>query len=544
MARVIAALAALALAFASPVVAQQDALGNANEAFSRGDFKGAAQLFAAAADSERDPARRAEVRVRLAVTYFNLGNRQKAEDALAAALADRPQLELVEDFYADEFLSLFKRARARRSAAQAAQARPGQASPQPAATSLVALRQRFALAVDEVALDVLLIDVRALEIVTPTPELADVLDFKSEVLERLGNGEGSLEERGRAAAIRAVTQAMPGSTPMPLDALLDARRLLAGSRAAEAAALSRGILQALPSCAPALEVLAEALLGAGRLDEAHSALRTALSEREKPELLLLLGEVELRRGDLASARDAFRRVADADAGHDRANAALGMLAARLGDLETAQQALDRALQANGTLVEARVLRAQLALGRGDAQAALADLQRALQMRPDDPWVAGWLGVAHLAGGNAAAAAGALARAIDVPLDTFVVARAEAARRLGDLDAALEALGARRGESAALLRTRILLDSGRAGAALGLAQSLAAEYPASGAARYLLACAHHRQRDWRRAHEELSGAAGLAGAPAATAEAIAHTAATLAAQGLLDAAASPPPPPVR
>ena len=386
------------------------------------------------------------------------------------------------------------------AAAQAAQARSGQTAAQPTATTLASLRQRFALAVDNAALDMLLIDVQALESATPPPALADVLDFKSEVLERLGNSERSLEERGRAAAIRAVAQAMPGSTPMPLDAVLDARRLLAGARAAEAAALSRGILQALPSCAPALEVLAEALLGAGRLDEAHSALRAALSEREKPELLLLLGEVELRRGELASARDAFRRVADADAGHDRANAALGMLAARLGDLDTAQQALDRALLANTTLVEARVLRAQLALGRRDAPAAIADLQRALQMRPDDPWVAGWLGVAQLAAGNAAAAAAALARAAEVPLDAFVVARAEAARRLGDPDAALAALGEVRGETADLLRACILLDTSGAPEALALAPALVAANPASGAARYLLACAHHRQRDWQRARE--------------------------------------------
>ena len=531
------------LAWGAQRAAGQDALQDANEAFRRGDFKRASQLFAAAAENENDAVRRAEARVRLAVTHFNMGNRAKAEEALAAALADQPQLDLVPDFYADEFLALFRRVRSRRNSAAASQP-PASAATAAATTAaaLAGLRQRFALAVDNAALDSLLVEVQTLELVTAPPAQADVLDFKSEVLERLGDGEKSLEERGRAAAIRAAAQAMPGTTPVPLDALLEARRLLAGARAAEAASLSRGILMALPSCAPALEVLAEALLEAGLFDEAHSALRTALSEREKPELLLLLGEVELHRGQLAGARDAFRRVADADPGHDRAQAALGMVAARLGDLGTAQQALDRALQANGTLVAARVLRAQLALVRGDPGTALGDLQRAVQMRPDDPWAAGWLGVAQLAGGNASAAAAELGRASGVDLDTFTLARTEALRRLGDTDGALAALGDSQVQTAEVLRARCLLDANRNAEALSLLQRLAAADPAGGAVHYLLAYAYHRHRDWQRAAEELSAAQALAGTSAETGEAIKRVSATLAAQQLLAGAQAPPAPP--
>ncbi len=535
------ALLSLLLTLAGAWAGAQDALSDANAAFRRSDFKSAARMFAAAADAETEPSRRAEIRVRLAVTYFNMGSKTKAEEAVVAALADQPQLDLVPDFYADEFLALFKRVRARRTAAAQPAAMPGPAAPAAATPgSLTALRQKLALAVDNPALDALLTEVQQLSIATPTPALADVLDLKSEVLERLGQVEPSLEERGRAAAIRAAAQAMPGTTPVPLDALLEARRLLASSRAAEAAALSRGMLAALPSCAPALEVLAEALLDAGRLDEAYSALRTALSDKEKPELLLLLGEVELRRGRLPNARDAFRRVVDAEPGNDRASAALGITAAQLGDLDTAREALDRALQANGTLFEARVLRAQIALERGEAAAAVQHLQRALQMRPDDPWASGWLGVAYLSSGNAAAAADSLVRARDIQLAAFTLARVEALRRLGRTDDALALLGAPPYDDAeALVAARCLLDAGRHDDALAALQALTLRQPDNGGARYLLGCVFHRRRDWQQAREELAHAAALPGALADARDSVALVEATLAAQRLLDGAETPP-----
>jgi len=522
----------------------QDTLGDANAAFRRGDLRRAAELFAAAAAAEPDPARRAEIKVRLAVTYFNLGNRSKTEEALAAALDDQPTLELVPEFYVDDFLALFRRARARRQAPPPAPSPAAQASAVAATpASLAALRQRLAMAVDNAALEPLLAEVQGLEMATPPAGLADVVELKAEVLERLGSFERSLEERGRAAAIRAAVQALPGTSPVPLDALLEARRLIAGERAAEAAALSRGILAAIPTSAPALELLAEALLEAGRYDEAYSALKTAMVDREKPELMLLLGEVELRRDNLAAARDAFRRIADLDPGHDRANAALGLIAARLGDLETAKQALDRALQANGTLVEARVARAQIALSRGDAAAAVADLQRALQMRPDDRWVSGWLGVAHLAAGNVAAAGQAMPRGGGTAEPhAFRAARAEAARRGGDPAACLAALadGDASGP-ATLLRARCLLDAGRHPEAMRVLQALVDRAPGDGAARFLLGYARYLERDWRGAAAELAQASGLAGAPTFTAEAVTRARATLAAQALLDGAVTPPAP---
>jgi tetratricopeptide (TPR) repeat protein len=544
--RLLAAVLLLAAPLTADWCVAQDALSDANEAFRRSDFKIAAKLFSEAAAAESDAGKRAEIRVRLAVTYFNLGSRTKAEEALGAALADQPQLELVADFYADEFLSLFKRVRARRTAAAQPAPAPTPLGPGPAVpASLAGLRQRLALAVDNPALDDLLAEVRQLEMATPPPLLADVLEIESDVLERLGQVEPALEDRGRAAAIRASVQALPGTTPVPLDALLEARRLLAGSRAVEAAALSRGILAALPSCAPALEVLAEALLDAGRLDEAYSALRTALSDREKPELLLLLGEVELRRGRLPNARDAFRKAADAEPGNDRASAALGMVAAKLGDLDTAREALDRALQANGTLVEARVLRAEIALERGEPSVAVQHLQRALQMRPDDPWASGWLGVAYLFTGNPVAAVDALDRARDLPSGTFALARAEALRRLGRSSDALAILEkAPHGDVQSLLTARCLLDAGRDADAAAALQALADRQPDGGSARYLLGCALHRQRDWARSSEELTRAATLPGAPATTRQAVALVEATLAAQRLLDGAQTPPPLPVK
>ncbi len=533
--------AVVVLLLVAGVAWSQDALSDGDKAFRNADFKGAAKAYATAADNEADAAKRADIRIKLAVTYFNMRNRPKTEEAVAAALKDNPQLELVPDFYTPEFLALFARVKAK---AAAAPPTTGAAAHAAGAGSLAQVRQRLAQAPDNAAVEALLPAIAALEASVPAAQLTEVLEVKADTLERLGRTGEALELRGRVAAMRAAAQASPGTSPVPLEALLEARHLLAADRPADAISLLHGVLGAAPSCVPAFEVLAEAYMNAGRLDDAYEALRTALLGNQKADLYLSLGEVEIKRGRLTGARDAFRRAAELDNGNDRAWAALGVLCARMGDLTSAREALDRALASNGMLFEARVVRAQIALADGRPAEALPQLQRALQVKPEDPWANGWLGATYLAAGNPAAAVEKLAAAVKADLGGFTLALAEAQRRSGKVDDALATLATAKGDETTiqLLRARCLLDAGRPAEAQKILAPLTAASPGSVDARYMLGCALHAQRQWGPAAQELERAAAMPGAPAVVKEGARLTEATRNAQEILDAAVTPPAPP--
>ncbi|MFN3414145.1 MAG: tetratricopeptide repeat protein, partial [Thermoanaerobaculum sp.] len=383
-----------------PLLAQTT-LDRAHEAFRQGQWQKAAQLFTQAAEEAQDARSRAEIRVKLAWTYFfALKNRSKAEQTLRQALNDAPDLEIIPDLYTDDFVALFARVKNQ-------QASPGPA-PTPSRTAvgaggLPALRAKLASAVDAFALEALLAEAKALEPTQPAATLPDLLELEADILDRLGRPQEALRLRGRAQALRTVAQAAPGTVVVPLEMIRQARQFLVAGQPQDAIALLQGVLDALPSCIPAFEVLAQAYVDAGLFDEAYSALQTALMGNEKPELLLALGELELARQRPTAARDAFRRAVTLDPSNDRALAAAGLLAATLEDYASAKDFLDQALKANGTLYQARVARAQLALLEGQPQEAVNHVLRALQVRPQDPWATGWLGVAYLAVGDVAAA---------------------------------------------------------------------------------------------------------------------------------------------
>lgn len=544
MRRVVVVWALLVMAV---VASAQDPLAAATDAYREGDFPKAARLFAQAAEAETAPAARAEIRVKLAWTYYAMKSRSKAEDAVAAALADNPGLEVMRDYYTDDFLALVEKVRKRLASGATtprSTAQPARPTQPPTGSTLAGLRQRLAQAPDAPAVEAVLADLATLEMTYSPQQLPEVLELKVEVLDRLGRSREALELRGRLAALRASSQAPPGTSAVPLDILLEARRYLASARADDAVALLRGVLAAQPSCVPAIEVLAEALAEAGRLDEASDAVRTAMMGGEKPDLLLLQGEIELRRNRPDLARNAFRRLVEIDLGSDRGWASLGLLAARSGDLATARDALDKALRSNGMLFEARVVRAQLCLLDGQTQPAIQHLQRATQLMPDDPWAQGWLGMAFLTTGNVASAVEKLDLAVRADQLRFALPLAEALRRQGKLEMALQVLDRLPADEprVGMLRARCLLDVHRPIDSERILRELVTGDPSRGDVTYLLACALHAQGQWDEALALLERARSLAGAPSSVQQAINDTAATRRAQELLARAETPPPPP--
>jgi tetratricopeptide (TPR) repeat protein len=537
-------LALLMLALTAVPSWADDPLTQASEAYRRGELSKAAQLFATAADAETNRAQRAEIRVKLAWTYFAMKNRSKAEEALSAALDDSPNLELVRDYYTDDFLALFNRVRTKRAGGPTQSGKSGSSrQPTPPPNTLNALRQRLAAAPDTPTVEAILTDVQSLEGTTPPNALPDVLELKVEVLDRLGRTSEALELKGRIAGMRAAAQAMPGTSAAPLETLLDARRMLASGKAADAASLLRGVLQAQPSCVPAIEILGEALAEAGQLDEAADALHLAMMSGEKPDLLLIMGEVELKRKHVASARTAFRRLVELDFGNDRGWAALGLLAAAAGDIASAREALDRALRLNGTLVEASVVRAQIALQDGTPPLALQLLQRALQVKADDPWALGWMGFAQLAAGNAAGAVDSLKTAVAGGQAQFTLPLAEAERRTGKTADALAVLDQAKSDdpAAGLLRARCLLDSGSTAEADTSLRALLTADPNNAQLHYLLGYTLHTEKQWAAAAAELDKASKLPGAPPQATRGKATSEAANAAAALMDSAVVPPPP---
>src|SRR4030042_4716834 len=144
---VVAALLLLSAALAWA----QDPLTDGDKAFRSANFKSAVKLYSAAANAEPDPGKRAEIRVKLAMAYFNAKERTKAEEALTAALNDAPQLELVPEFYEAEFIRLFNRVRTRMTAPPTQVAGSGPVRTGGAAGLLAQIRQRLAQAGDNTA---------------------------------------------------------------------------------------------------------------------------------------------------------------------------------------------------------------------------------------------------------------------------------------------------------------------------------------------------------------------------------------------------------
>lgn len=534
-------LALASLLWASLVLAQTT-LDQAHDAFRQGQWRKAARLFEKAAEEARDPGARAEIWVKLAWTYFSaLKNRAKAEQALRRAFQEAPDLEIIPDLYTDDFVAAV--ARVRSQLQETVRTRPSP-SPTPTVGSLARLRSRLATAVDALTLEGLLAEVKALESAEPPASLPDLLEVKADILDRLGRASESLRLRARAQTLRIAAQAAPGTPILPLELIRQGRQYLVAKQPQEAIALLQGILDALPSCTPAFEVLAQAYMDAGLFEEAYSALQTAIMSNEKPELLLALGELELARRRLPAARDAFRRAVALDPVNDRALAAAGLLAASMEDYASAKDFLEQALKNNGTLFEARVIRAQLAILEGQTQEAILHLLRALQVRPGDPWAEGWLGVAYLAANDVNAAGERLARATSQQKD-FALFLAEVYLRQNQHALALPLISAESQDpQAQLLRAKAMLQAGQTREAESLLQRLVKLYPADGAIRYLLGFGQFKLGQWEQAASSLRAGQGLPGAPSFIAEAVTAAENALQAQKLMDAALTPPPPPQR
>ena len=105
----------IGLFFASLVVAQETTPSEdaAIQAYRQGSFSQAVNLYTKALSETENAEHRARLHVNIGWTLFALGRTDEVNTHLHAALVEFPALTLIPDYYTEEFLNLFDRARRR-----------------------------------------------------------------------------------------------------------------------------------------------------------------------------------------------------------------------------------------------------------------------------------------------------------------------------------------------------------------------------------------------------------------------------------------------
>ncbi|WP_029008115.1 tetratricopeptide repeat protein [Azospirillum halopraeferens] len=247
---------------------------------------------------------------------------------------------------------------------------------------------------------------------------------------------------GRTAQAEALYRAVLDAVPGHADArhLLGVARLQSGhpGEAAEhiaaAIALDGGVADYHDNLGSALRAL-------GRAEEAVAAHRRALAlRRDFPQALFNLGNALDTLGRTSEAAESYRRAVRLNPGYAKAHFNLGNALAALDRVTEAEAAYRAALAADPGFVEARVNLAARRLARGAAADADRLLRPALALRPDHATALANRAAVLIETGTAAPAATLARRAVAAAPDL-----AEARVRLGDalvrLNRPAEAAGA-------------------------------------------------------------------------------------------------------
>ncbi len=367
------ALFGIGAASAQETTPSEDA---AVQAYRQGSFSKAVTLYTRALSETEDAEHRARLHINIGWTLFALGRTDEVNTHLNAALVEYPALSLIPDYYTEEFLELFEKARRR--------VIDGEIDDGPPAPDLEATLEgidgRITQGTD---LEAALADIDLL--LGSYPLDGRLIPLKVQVLTMLGrNDEAQNLAQGRTNGV--LGSAAMGLISIP-DLILRANHLLEQGDAETALELLRSVISRQPSNVAALELMAEAAQHGRHWQEAEFALKSALSlQPDNIGLNLRLGEVYLDKGDASAARDVFRRLTQQFPRSDRAWAALGLLDANLGNFDQAETALSQALQENPLLPEVQLAYGEVLLRRGDATNALNAFKAASNLLREDPAV--------------------------------------------------------------------------------------------------------------------------------------------------------------
>jgi len=376
---------------ALPTSAQENAATPSEEAaiqaFRQGSFSRAVELYRQALQETDDASHRARLHINIGWTLFALGRESEVQTHLRAALVEDPNLTLLPDYYTQEFIVLFDRARMRGLDDEPATPPPDLES------TVMGIEIRIE---DGKDLEGALSDVE--QLLANYPEDGRLIPLRTEILRGLGR-DREADDLLRTYGGSVVTGVYADRMSIP-DLILRANRLLEEGDSGTSLELLREAVARQPNNVAALELMAEAAQWSGQWDEAEFALKSALGmQPDNVGLKLRLGEIFTAENELSAARDVFREITERSPHSDRGWAALGLLEARLGNHDRALTHLNRAIEENPLLPEVQLARGELLLVIGAAGAALDALESAAKLLHDDPQLEARFGQALLAGGS-------------------------------------------------------------------------------------------------------------------------------------------------
>ncbi|MET0618667.1 MAG: tetratricopeptide repeat protein [Thermoanaerobaculia bacterium] len=357
LAAVLAAGFALALVFAPPLTAQEDAKleADAKKAFDAGRFKEAGDKYAKAAEAAGVPVeRQADLHLQSAWSYYIAGNSKRAREELKAAVTARPDLQVIPDFYSPDFANLAGAVRAEVAASNV-----------PAYDVEELKRSARAKLADGKAEEALQDLKRA-----STSRDPEVFRIQAEASERLGRTADAEAARQRAAELEkgAVSSAPIGA---PLDAgvpvngvapyvpavaplLESAEKSLASGDYRAGASYARQASEADPKSAEAHRLLGDASLLGGQGAEAEREFTAAIVlEPGNTKAVFGLATLAEQQKKWNTAASLYRRVLDLDPNNGAAARGLGRSLNELGDKSAARIAYGRAIENDPASAESR-----------------------------------------------------------------------------------------------------------------------------------------------------------------------------------------------
>ncbi len=526
--RISAVCICISLSFGVPASAQETTPSEdaAVQAYRQGSFSQAVNLYTRALSETEDVEHRARLHINIGWTLFALGRTDEVNTHLHAALVEFPALSLIPDYYTEEFLELFDRARRR---VIDGEIDTGPPAPDLEAT-LAAIDLRIAEGTD---LETALADIDRL--LPAYPLDGRLIPLKVQLLTMLGRTEEAQNlAQGRTDGLMGPGAIDTISIP---DLILRANQMLEQGDAETALELLRGAVSRQPSNVAALELMAEAAQKSRRWQEAEFALKSALAlQPENIGLNLRLGEVYLDKGDASAARDVFRHLTQQFPQSDRAWAALGLLDANLGNLDQAESALSRALEENPLLAEVQLAYGELLLRNGNPEGALAAFTAAANLLREDPAVLARTGQALLALGRYFDAEPLLRTAIEQGFNGADVQRALVLCQIkrGNLsegERLLDRVGPGSLGDGDILKSMVLLERGQAAEALAVLEPLTRKRSGEPMVLNLLAGILYRLERYQDAVDVLTQANEMAPSDTVVENNLRHARAALAAVDL-------------
>jgi tetratricopeptide (TPR) repeat protein len=345
-------LLAAALAFA------QDATrlaADAKKAFDAGRFREAGEKYAKAAESASAD-RKADFYLQSAWSYYIAGNSKSAREELKAAIAARPDLQVIADFYSPDFASLASTVRAEVAGANV-----------PAVDMDELKRSAKAKLADGKAEDVLFDLKRASGSTDP-----EVYRLMAEADDKLGKSADADANRRKAAELdKGLVSSVPiGSgtgapgeappaqgPPAPASAaplLESADKAIAAGDFKAAAFYARQASEADPRNADAHRILGDAALAANQNADAEREYTAAIVlDLANGKAEYGLAVVAERQKKWNTAASHYRRALDLNPKSVAAARGLGRAMSELGDKSAARIAFGRAIEIDPASAEAR-----------------------------------------------------------------------------------------------------------------------------------------------------------------------------------------------